>query len=102
MQTGVIDIAVEESFLHRFRGFRRAGVRERVVRQPALATGHELLVRQGVAERMELAVFRNPDEEMPALLAYLEEPLHHGELLRELGEGAVDRHDASLEVVREV
>src|SRR6267143_4360902 len=51
---------------------------------------------------MELAVLRDPDEEMSAFLAYLEEPLHHGELLRELGEGAVDRYDASFEVVREV
>src|SRR5437660_19587 len=102
MQPGVIDVPIEEALLQRFRGLRRTGIGEGVVRQPVLAPGHELLVRQRVSERVQLAVLRDPDEEMPALLAHLEEPLHHGELLRELGQRAVDGDDAILEVVREV
>src|SRR3989454_501228 len=55
--------------------------------------------RPRVPDRDEALAVR---QEMPALLAHLEEALHHRELLREFRERSVDRDDASLEVVREV
>src|SRR5213078_846729 len=89
MQPDVIDVPIEESLLHRLGGLRRAGVRERVVRQAVLASSHEFLVRQRVTERVKLTVLGDPDEEVPSLLAHLDESLHDGELFRELGQGAV-------------
>src|SRR5437899_1903724 len=60
MQSGIIDIPVQETLLLRLRGFRGSSISEGVVRQPVLTAGHELLVRQGVAEGVKLAVFRDP------------------------------------------
>src|SRR5712691_1798916 len=102
MQSGIIDIPVQETLLLRLRGFRGASISEGVVRQPVLTAGHELLVRQGVAECVKLAVFRDPHEKMPAFFAHLDESLHHRELLREFRQRAVDRNDAPFEVVCEV
>src|SRR5438034_964102 len=102
MQPDVIDVPIEESLLQRLGRLRRAGVRARVVRQAVLASSHEFLVRQRVTERVKLTVLGDPDEEVPSLLAHLDESLHDGELFRELGQRAVDRDDAALEVVREV
>src|SRR2546426_3888069 len=102
MQSGIIDIPVQETLLLRLRGFRGSSISEGVVRQPVLTAGHELLVRQGVAECVKLAVFRDPHEKMPAFFAHLDESLHHRELLREFRQRAVDRDDAPFEVVCEV
>src|SRR2546422_3214026 len=102
MQSGIIDVPVQEALLLRLCGFRSPGVREGVVRQPVLTSGHQLLVRQDVPERVELTVLRDADQEVPALLAHLDESLHHRELFREFRERPVDRDDAILEVVGEV
>src|SRR2546422_390876 len=102
MQSGIIDVAVQEALLLRLRGFRGSCVREGVVRQPVLTAGHQFLVRQDVPERVELTVLRDPHEKMPAFFAHLDESLHHRELLREFRQRAVDRDDAPLEVVSEV
>src|SRR5256714_4540758 len=102
MQPGVIDVSKEEALLQCLCGLRSPRVGEGVGRQSVLAAGHELFVRERVAERVELTVLRDSDEQVSALLAHLEEPLHHRELLRELGQCAVDGHDAILDVVREV
>src|SRR5438093_3283845 len=102
MQPDVIDVPIEESLLQRLGGLRRAGVRERVVRQTVLASSHEFLVRQRVTERVKLAVLGDPDEEVPSLLAHLDESFHDGGLFRELGQRGVRLYDSALEVVREV
>src|SRR2546430_141134 len=102
MQPGVIDVSKEEALLQRLCGLRSPRIGEGVVWQSVLAAGHELFVRERMTERVELTVLRDPDEQVSALLAHLEEPFHHGELFRELGQCAVDGDDAILDVVREV
>src|SRR6059036_2476208 len=77
MQSGIIDVPVQEALLLCLRGFRSPGVREGVVRQSVLTSGHQFLVRQDVPERVELTVLRDADQEVPALLAHLDESLHH-------------------------
>src|SRR2546422_721217 len=83
-------------------GFRRTRIREGAPRQASLGAEHQVLVCEHVAERVELAVLRDPDEDMTAFLAHGDEALHERELLRELGQGAVDRDDRALDLVREV
>src|SRR5256712_1341149 len=102
MEARVIDVAVEEPGLRRLGGFRGTRVGEGAPRETSLGAEHQVLVCEHVADRVELAVLRDPDEDMTAFLAHGDEALHEREVLRELGQGAVDRDDRALDLVREV
>src|SRR2546425_592995 len=102
MEARVIDVAVQEAGLRGLRGFWRTGIGEGAPRETSLGAEHQVLIREHMAEGVELAVLRDPDEDVTALFAQRDEPLHEGELLRKLGQGPVDCDDRAFHLVREV
>src|SRR2546425_3516867 len=102
MEARVIDVAVQEAGLRGLRGFWRTGIGEGAPRETSLGAEHQVLIREHRAEGVGLAVLRDPAEAVTAFLAQRDEPLHEGELLRELGQGSVDCDNRALHLVREV